>query len=585
MQYMTTPASNHNLAVRHRPGSFSTVIGQRHVVSILRRAVVDCVVPQQILFSGGSGLGKTTIARILAAALLCKAEMSTRESGEACSKCSSCIAIAEDRHPDLIEFDAASNGSKDEIREIAARAQLTPLLSTRRIYIIDEAHGLSQPGGQAFLKLLEEPPAHVSFMLCTTDPQKMLKTNRGRCTEFELLSPTRTDLVTNLQNICRAEGWSCPVSVLEMVVDSTDLDLGVRGTVNTLSKLSTLLGSGDIDDKAAETLLGRASTTHAKALLSAVCKGKSDEAWQTLSAMRLHASDEAIRAALLDAARNGLIGDLQNPTRVPVALAVFERVVTMPKGRNWLDLFALGAFSGVNDDSGKIVEHPQRADASTDSVNAPSPTISSAPGTSKSPTSTIPNIILPNSSSPLAAAGKTSTDIPYSERILHPTSNQPALESSTVATPTSEGSKLYDSNVQGTSGVETEPAPTSRPGIERSNEHKRNMKVEDSTATNQTARESSSSAEETPTIQQPTGQNDPNTLPMSPDAAFVSAVAKIDPDLAGALRRCQVTVDDSVRVRCSAQLKSDLEKGVKTLRLVAGRAGLPFELAELSDPL
>ncbi len=294
------------LATRYRPKSFATLTGQQHVTKVLRQALADRQVPQQLLFSGGSGLGKTTVARILAAALLCEAPMGTRDRADACGKCESCLDVLTPgrHHPDVIEFDAASNGGKDEIREIAARAQLVPLRGPVKVYIIDEAHGLSGAGGQAFLKLLEEPPAHVVFMLCTTDPQKMLKTNRGRCVEFELLTPNRNELVANLQRVCTAEGWSCPENVLDFVLGATDPDLGVRGTLMTLAKLSgPLIAGGPVDDDVVADLLGVAPQRLVTAVFAALDAADPLGVLDALADLRSRVSEQRARAALLSTAR------------------------------------------------------------------------------------------------------------------------------------------------------------------------------------------------------------------------------------------------------------------------------------------
>ena len=281
------PDQSRNLAVRYRPRSFATVVGQGHVVEVLRRAVLGHAVPQQILFSGGSGLGKTTIARIVAAAMLCETALDERERGDACGTCRSCSDAPAGLHPDIIEFDAASHGGKDEIRDIAARAQVLPLRSLTKIYIVDEAHGLSNAGGQAFLKLLEEPPAHVVFMLCTTDPQKMLKTNRGRCVEFELLPPTRHEVTTNLERIAAREGWSVPSGIIEAVIDSSDPDLGVRGTVTTLAKLASVLGdSRPPSPDMVASLLGTPAPAVMRRLDEAVATGDRAEALRALEQAR-----------------------------------------------------------------------------------------------------------------------------------------------------------------------------------------------------------------------------------------------------------------------------------------------------------
>jgi len=330
------------LAVRYRPTSFATLTGQRHVIAVLSRAIEDRQVPQQLLFSGGSGLGKTTVARILAASLLCQSPMTDRTGTDACGRCTSCTEIFTPGHyhPDLVEFDAASNGGKDDIRDIAGRAQLAPMMGQVKVYIIDEAHGLSGPGGQAFLKLLEEPPSHVIFMLCTTDPQKMLKTNRGRCVEFELLTPSRMELIANLRRVCEAEGWTVSDETLGVVVDVTDPDLGVRGTLMTLAKLAGALSAGTvIDDDVLADLLGVPPRRLVAAVLNAVDGADPLAVLDALATLRQRVSDDTIRSGLITAVRERWIAALRKGDgTAELERSRFERCAEMPAGREWLEL-------------------------------------------------------------------------------------------------------------------------------------------------------------------------------------------------------------------------------------------------------
>jgi DNA polymerase III gamma/tau subunit len=240
----------------------------------------------------------------------------------------------------LIEFDAASNGGKDEIREIAVRAQLAPMIGPVKVYIIDEAHGLSGPGGQAFLKLLEEPPSHVIFMLCTTDPQKMLKTNRGRCVEFELLPPSEKELVANLRRVCDAEGWTIGDEALSLIVEITDRELGVRGTLMTLAKLAGALSSGTkIDDDLLADLLGIPPRRQISGLIEAMDSADPLGVLDLLSTLRQRVSDETIRNVLISMTRERWLNSLRNRSAdAELAQNRFERFAAMPLGREWLEL-------------------------------------------------------------------------------------------------------------------------------------------------------------------------------------------------------------------------------------------------------
>ena len=613
---MSKSSTSINLAALYRPLNFSTLTGQRHVVAVLKRAVQDNLTPQQLLFSGGSGLGKTTVARILASALLCTTSMGERLEGDSCGRCRSCEAMMSGSHPDLIEFDAASNGSKDEIREIAARAQVSPMLSSRRIYIIDEAHGLSTSGGQAFLKLLEEPPSHVMFMLCTTDPHKMLKTNRGRCTEFELLSPTRNELIGNLLRICSAEGWVCQTPILEMVVDCTDPDLGVRGTVNMLSKLSSALASSkNLTVEEASVLLGRASAELAASLLEAIFSGNESKAKMIILALRENSSEDAIRLTLLDLTRAKL-SKVPNSVKDPRAFRAFEEIVTLPKGRHWLDLYvvrlccefnlAVSSVPGREEkDAGETqykadiegsdnridshsktsrrIEKPVSAGignsfASQEKKGSNNPVTNTTTESKKfatnvyadpqnyngiSPSSSeIKEVVLESSDLIPTAGGKTGvanissipgktergggSKKPNTFRTISP--SQPDLRSSVVAEASSEALKVEDpgktaeGSAETTEGASRSVSESSTPGVK----FPRKVKVQ-----------------------------------LTPSVGFIEAVSKIDPDLAGALRRCDIDVQDSVVIRYMSPLKGDIEAGQKILRQVAGRAGLALQLIAL----
>ncbi|PTQ88445.1 DNA polymerase III subunit gamma/tau [Agitococcus lubricus] len=189
------------LARKYRPKNFAELVGQEHVARALSNALIQNRLHHAYLFTGTRGVGKTTIARILAKCLNCE----TGISAQPCGVCQSCQEINQGRYIDLIEIDAASNTGVDDVREVIENAQYMPSRGQYKVYLIDEVHMLSKAAFNALLKTLEEPPAHVKFLLATTDPQKIPVTVLSRCLQFALkpMSPER--VVTHLQSVLQQE--------------------------------------------------------------------------------------------------------------------------------------------------------------------------------------------------------------------------------------------------------------------------------------------------------------------------------------------------------------------------------------------
>lgn len=317
-----------SLAVRHRPRRFADVAGQRHVVAVLRAAAGRRQPPQQILLAGPSGLGKTTLARIFAAALFCT---DPQPDGDACGTCTSCDAVTGPGgfHPDVIEMDAASTGGKDEIRELATRATLAPLQSPWKVYIIDEAHGLTSAGSQAFLKTLEEPPPHVLFIFATTDPDKLPAAIRGRCSIHEVLPPDGPAILANLRRVSDAEAWTLPESTLEAVVAASDPALGMRGTVMTLEKLSSVLVPGQPpSDSDLEAILGAVSPARLAHLTGAIDDGDRPGSLLALADLSARAGAAHLRRQLKAHYRSELIAACRRRQGSEEAYRRYELLVT-----------------------------------------------------------------------------------------------------------------------------------------------------------------------------------------------------------------------------------------------------------------
>ncbi len=280
------------LARKWRPKSFETLVGQDHVVRALTNALEHNRLHHAYLFTGTRGVGKTTLARILAKSLNCEAGISAKP----CGVCNACIEIDKGRFVDLIEVDAASNTQVDAMRDLLDNAQYAPTAGRFKVYIIDEVHMLSKSAFNAMLKTLEEPPAHVKFILATTDPQKVPVTVLSRCLQFNLRQMAGASITGHLQNILSQEHIPFEPTALHLISRAAN---GSMRDALSLTDQAIAYGSQTVNESEVRAMLGAIDQSYLYQLLNALIENNGSSLIDQAKAMEE-------RSISFDAALNDL---------------------------------------------------------------------------------------------------------------------------------------------------------------------------------------------------------------------------------------------------------------------------------------
>jgi DNA polymerase III subunit gamma/tau len=263
-------------ARKYRPGTFDDVIGQPHVVQTLVNAMTTKRIAQAYLFSGTRGVGKTTVARILAKALNCE----QGPTGMPCGICVNCMEIAQGHSVDVIEIDGASNTSVDDVREIRENVKFTPFKGAYRVYIIDEVHMLSNSAFNALLKTLEEPPPHVVFIFATTEIHKIPATILSRCQHYNFRRIAKTEIIARLRHVAEQDGIKLEDRSLAALARASEGSM--RDGLSLLDQ-AVAFGGKSIDHAELETLLGAVPQELLRSLIQAIISQDSAAALRTLS--------------------------------------------------------------------------------------------------------------------------------------------------------------------------------------------------------------------------------------------------------------------------------------------------------------
>ncbi len=309
------------LARKYRPQKFSEVIGQDHVTRTLKNAIEQGRIAHGYIFSGHRGIGKTTIARILAMALNCQSK--DHPVPEPCGVCDSCVEIRAGNAVDVIEIDAATNRGIDEIRELREAARYRPARDRFKIYILDEAHQITDAAFNALLKTLEEPPSHIVFMMATTQPEDIPQTIRSRCQHFSFHAVRFDDIVQQLRDIAKQEGITADDNALAMLAEVGDGSM--RDALSIMDQAIACCGttlSGDV----VRGLVGTVSSDLLEDIMDAVARNSSEDVLRTVDRLLVEGqSAQHFARQMLRFLRNALVSKVAGADSPVLQISSDER--------------------------------------------------------------------------------------------------------------------------------------------------------------------------------------------------------------------------------------------------------------------
>ena len=261
---------------KFRPNTFGEMVGQEHITRTLRNQIMANRVGHAYLFNGGRGTGKTTSAKVLARAINCL----NPKDGEPCNECEICKEALAGSLTDIVEMDAASNNSVEDIRSIREEVNFLPTKAKYRVYIIDEVHMLSQGAFNALLKTLEEPPEHVKFILATTEPQKLPATILSRCQRFDFKRISNEDIIKRLEIVCKESDIKATTQALNIIASLSE---GAMRDALSILERCVQDGENDIDEEKIKELVGIPKTTFIHGITQAIVEYNIDEAMETIT--------------------------------------------------------------------------------------------------------------------------------------------------------------------------------------------------------------------------------------------------------------------------------------------------------------